>query len=390
MFAAFPPVRRAVAGALTTVFMASALCTGAFASEPGPDHPAVARYPGARMRHFDYKEFEESQLVLSKPYSRSGEFLADKVLPVEGAVTYIHYDAPQSSSALQVFRNYQSSLKRSGFEELFVCERPCGDKHLGDWNKLLKARQLYLNGVQDLQYLAARRGDTYVSLAVDYSGSEPWIFLFVTEKGSLDDGRMAVTGDSTIAKALASTGKVDLYGFLFDTGKSQLKAGSDTTLGELGKVLKDNPSLSVQVVGHTDNVGKDDANQALSEARAQAVSAALTSQFGIAPDRVAALGRGASQPVAPNTAEDGRAKNRRVEIVALTPARTAGSSGGSATTSAQQGTRPWNPNTASQQPGGTGTSLPEVTNQVRTATDSVRTATDAVNAVNALRGLFGR
>lgn len=292
----------------------------AHADEPGPDHPAVSRYPGAVLAHRDFKEYEQAQLILSKPYKKAGgAYGADKVLPVEGAVTYLQYELGNTVSALQVFRNYQNSLKRSGFKELFVCERPCIDDNLGDLRQLLGARDLYLNGHRDVQYLAAQRGNTYVSLAVDSfgSGSGTYAFLFVIDKGSLDDGKMAITGDSPIAKALADTGRVDLYGFYFDTGKAKLQSGSDKTLAELAQVLKDNPSLKVQVIGHTDNVGSEAANQQLSQDRARAVTEALAKRQGLAAERLDALGRGASQPVAPNDSEDGRARNRRVEIVAM-------------------------------------------------------------------------
>lgn len=298
------------------------------ADERGTDHPAVARYPGAVIDHYDFKEFEQAQLLLSKPVKRGDDFVSEKVLPVEGAVTYINYSMGNTVSALQVFRNYQSALKRSGFKELFVCERPCIDGNLGALKQALGARDLYLNGHQDIQYLAAQRGNTYVSLAVDSfgGGSGTYAFLFVIDKGSLDDGRMAITGDSPIAKALADSGRIDLYGFYFDTGKAKLQASSDKTLAELAQVLKDNPTLKVQVIGHTDNVGSEASNQPLSQDRARAVTEALSKRQGLSAERLEAFGRGASQPVASNDSEDGRARNRRVEIVAVSATPTQRSS----------------------------------------------------------------
>ncbi|MFZ2989382.1 OmpA family protein [Ideonella sp.] len=310
------PIRPAPAALLAGLVALSGTALGAELD----DHPAVARYPGAKIAHSDYKEFEEAQLVLSKPYSSGGRLVADKVLPVEGQVTYLQYTIPGTASAFQVFRNYQSSLKRSGFQELYACDRPCYDGNLGDWKDLLKARDLYLNYHRDNQYLAAQRGNTYVSLAVNNSGSgsssETYVWLFVIDKEALDDGKMAVTGESPMAKALAAAGKVDVYGFQFDTGKAQLKIGSEATLKELAQVMTENPGLQIDVVGHTDDVGKADANLALSLARAQAVAQALTQQYAVVADRMSASGKGANQPLMPNTSEEGRAKNRRVEIIA--------------------------------------------------------------------------
>lgn len=341
----------------------------------GPDHPDVPPYPGAKMSHYDFKEYEEFQLILSKPYRRGGDYVADKLMPLEGAVTYIHYDTPKSASALQIFRNYQSALRRSGFTELFTCERPCTESNLSDFQKLMKARDLYLNYSRDNQYLAAQRGNTYVSMWVNDGG----IWQFVVEKGQLDDGRIAVSGNSPIAKSLSENGKVDLYGFQFDTGKATLTAASAATLKELGKVLQDNPALQLDIIGHTDDVGGADANQQLSEARASAVAMALATQQGIDMGRLNASGRGMTQPVAPNTTDAGRAKNRRVEIVARSA--TAANPGGTSTASAPRATPAARP--AQQQAPAQGNS--------QEASKGI-TINDAVNAIDAaakLKGLFG-
>lgn len=371
------------------IVLNSLLASPAQADEPGVDHPAVARYPGAEMRHYDFKEYEQSRLILSRPHKLSnGDYTADKTEVVEGQVTYLQYEIPGSASAFQVFRNYQSSLRRSGFQELFVCERPCIDGNLGDLRDLLMARDLYLNYSQDIQYLAARRGNTSVSLAVNHTGSGPsgkaLVWMFVIDKGALDDAKMGITGDSPIAQALAASGKVDVYGFLFDSGKSQLKPGSDATLAELAKVLQDNPGLRIDVIGHTDNVGREDSNLALSAARAQAVNGALVSRYGIAPDRLNALGRGASQPVADNGNEEGRARNRRVEIVAqaqTVPGTAAPVNAGGARPTAAP--RPA-PATA---PTPTTTTVQDQVNQVGNTVDKARSIGDTVRS---LKDLFGR
>jgi OOP family OmpA-OmpF porin len=307
---------------LGVVLMALGMGTlpGLAIAEEGADHPEVARFPGARINNYDYKEYEEFQLILAKPQrAPGGAFTAAKLMPLEGKVTYIHYEMPKSASPLQVFRNYQSSLRRSGFSDLFTCDRPCTTDNLSNFQGLMKARQLYLNYSTDNQYLAAQRNNTYVSLWVNDGGA----FLFVVEKQKLDDGLMAVTGESPIAKALGADGKVDLYGFQFDTGKAVLRDGSKPTLQELGKVLQDNPGLNVEVVGHTDDVGGADSNQRLSEARAAAVAEALSRSYGIAAPRLKTRGMGQTVPLTANTTEAGRAQNRRVEIIAQLPATTA-------------------------------------------------------------------
>ncbi len=107
---------------------------------------------------------------------------------------------------------------------------------------------------------------------------------------------------------------VTLGDVLFDTGKATLKPGADLSLNRLATYLRANPNTRVQIEGHTDSRGSDEYNQELSERRAQAVATALESQ-GIPADRVQAVGRGKSFPVASNDTPAGRQQNRRVEIV---------------------------------------------------------------------------
>jgi len=101
---------------------------------------------------------------------------------------------------------------------------------------------------------------------------------------------------------------------LFDTGQATLKSGAYGTLDRLASALKDKPGRKVVIEGHTDNVGSDASNQALSERRAQAVQMALM-QRGVATDQMSAMGKGESAPLASNDAEGSRQQNRRVELI---------------------------------------------------------------------------
>lgn len=103
-------------------------------------------------------------------------------------------------------------------------------------------------------------------------------------------------------------------GILFDVGKSELKSAAMTNIQNLAKSLKDNPETNVLIIGHTDNTGSDEFNNRLSERRAEAVKTFAMNQ-GIMNNRFQVEGKGEAEPIADNTNEDGRAKNRRVEIV---------------------------------------------------------------------------
>jgi outer membrane protein OmpA-like peptidoglycan-associated protein len=115
---------------------------------------------------------------------------------------------------------------------------------------------------------------------------------------------------------LATNGHVELAGIFFDTGKSELKAESEAALAEVEKLLKAQPQLALWVVGHTDTVGSLESNLSLSQARAAAVVHALVEKHGVGPKRLAPYGAGPYAPVATNATDEGRARNRRVELVA--------------------------------------------------------------------------
>ena len=108
-------------------------------------------------------------------------------------------------------------------------------------------------------------------------------------------------------------GKVDLYGILFDTDKTLIKSESEPTLKEVAQLLQDDSALKLSIIGHTDNVGTKEYNDKLSQGRAQAVVGWLMLN-GVDMTRLKPLGRGFDEPVAPNDTEEGRAKNRRVEL----------------------------------------------------------------------------
>jgi outer membrane protein OmpA-like peptidoglycan-associated protein len=151
-------------------------------------------------------------------------------------------------------------------------------------------------------------------------GKETWVFLQASDnEGSYSmtvSEREAMKQDiavNELADKLSKEGFVTLY-VTFDTGKATIKPESAKTLDDAAGALKLAKDLKVEVGGHTDNVGSADANLKLSQQRAQAVMAALVER-GVAAGRLTAKGYGQSSPVADNRTEEGRAKNRRVELV---------------------------------------------------------------------------
>jgi len=157
--------------------------------------------------------------------------------------------------------------------------------------------------------------DVIISAHFTKNGRNLWASL---HKNDTFDLRVADAGavNKDMGSDLKANCHAAIYGVLFDFNKSTLQPASDPVLQQILDLLKKSPTLKIEVQGHTDNVGGDAYNQTLSEARAKAIVTWLT-QHGIAGDRLAAKGFGKSKPIAENTTEVGRAKNRRVEIANL-------------------------------------------------------------------------
>jgi outer membrane protein OmpA-like peptidoglycan-associated protein len=146
--------------------------------------------------------------------------------------------------------------------------------------------------------------------------------FFQAPSASADDPTLIASirvaaGGKKLYDVLAEKGRVATQGIYFDTGKDVLRPESTPTLAEIGAMLKAHPDLKLTIEGHTDNVGQPAANKALSEKRAAAVKAYLVAKYGVDAARLEAKGFGATKPVAPNTDDAGRQKNRRVELVKM-------------------------------------------------------------------------
>lgn len=127
----------------------------------------------------------------------------------------------------------------------------------------------------------------------------------------------AAGGADALEQALASTGKADVYSIYFSFNSDAIREESEPTLEDIAEVMRRHPDWRLAVNGHTDGVGSDSANLRLSERRASSVKTALSTRYGVAADRLTTAGVGESQPKDTNDTLEGRARNRRVELVRL-------------------------------------------------------------------------
>lgn len=288
------------------------------------DHPAIARYDGAEIYAYEVQAFTDWRFIKGAATVYGGlqkNLDASEVL--EGKLTRLGYRAPPERTPLEIFRNYQQALADAGFETLFACAREeCGGRNFNHAITLdMHLREYH----QDQRYLYARlkrpEGDLYVALYVilNQAGGGPnkgrsLIRLDVLERKAMEQ-RMVVVEAPAMQVDIDAKGKVALYGIFFDFDQASMRADSAAQLEEITKLLKASPALKVLVVGHSDGKGALDYNRELSQRRAQSIVKALVEQHGIAGERLTAVGVGMAAPLASNRSEEGRALNRRVELV---------------------------------------------------------------------------
>jgi OOP family OmpA-OmpF porin len=296
------------------------------------DHPMVSRYEGSSIDGYEIKDYDSFRLPLGPVGTNAdGDLAPEQQADLEGRITRILYRGPEGRSSLEIQRNYQSALEGAGFEPLYTCSDDCG----ANFSTLLygptemriltsKTSGSAFDMPQDVRYFAARLTDgdriVHLSLLTAFDNGfgklskQPVTLLEIVESKSMDSGMVTVDAEA-IAKGIDATGHMAIYGVLFDTDSSSIKPESSPVLVEITKFLQTRPTLSVLVVGHTDNQGSFEYNMNLSGQRASAVMRYLVEQQGIDPVRLRAEGVGFLAPVASNDTPEGRAKNRRVELV---------------------------------------------------------------------------
>jgi outer membrane protein OmpA-like peptidoglycan-associated protein len=298
----------------------------------GHDHPLLKRYEGSFIVGYTEKAFDEYKVILGKSLNPSAAGnngkRVEKQQAIQGKVTRITYFAPKGRATLEVFKNYENELKAKEAETLFM---GAGPEELGYMFGLLPQYdgldgQLFGYSSDDSRYGVYKIGDNYAVIyvaAFDYGAThhkiekgQVAVQVDVIESNPMQEKMVAV--DATeMDKQIAANGKVALYGIYFDFNKTDVKPESEAALVEIGKLLEAKRTLKVLVVGHTDAVGSFESNRTLSQRRADAIVAALVAKQHVDSRRLFPVGVSFASPVATNATDEGRAKNRRVELVAI-------------------------------------------------------------------------
>ena len=209
--------------------------------------------------------------------------------------TYTLKEDAQQSSIIQISRNYANAIRGMGGTVVFdgaPQDAECADN----------------NGLQMVIGKVVKDGnEMWVEIVPTGGGNDYYMTIVLKELMKQD-----VTA-SNMFETLNRDGHIALY-INFDTGKSVIRAESGPIIGQIVEMMKSNPELKLSIEGHTDNVGSTESNMVLSGERAKSVVSAIVSQ-GISIERLSASGFGQDKPIADNNTDEGRAKNRRVELV---------------------------------------------------------------------------
>jgi outer membrane protein OmpA-like peptidoglycan-associated protein len=251
--------------------------------EGSKDHPMLSRFPNYVIANYDVSDFG------------SFKFANDaEGLDVEGKFWHISYsleEGKKKGGPLEISRNYLNIFTKRGGSKVI--------EHVDMGGGTMVAKM--------------PAGGKTIWLQVDINNNGEMYDLTVVEEAAME--QKVEFSAMELASALNETGSIALHNIQFETGKATITPESTSALAPLGDLLKADPDLTLEIQGHTDNVGASAANLKLSQDRAAAVKAYLVQTFGIAAGRLTTAGLGDTKPIADNATDAGRAQNRRVELV---------------------------------------------------------------------------
>ncbi|MBP6749265.1 MAG: OmpA family protein [Xanthomonadaceae bacterium] len=263
--------------------------------------------------------FSEKDRIIN--FDRAHMVAGNKIVAIEGKIVRDQFPLASADqrqyTALEFHRNYENAIRELG--GVRISQTQYTNAVVDAFGGYDKVREHFYGicpgdyGCENHTYLIRQAGKEYwiqVSTgAVPLHG-----FVTVLEREGMKQS-LGLLDAAAMKQAIDKDGRVALY-INFDTDKATLRPDAQPTVAEIGKLLSGDPALKLSIEGHTDNTGTAAHNQELSTARARSVLGALVG-LGVDPARLQSKGFGQDKPVADNASEDGRAKNRRVELVKL-------------------------------------------------------------------------
>ena len=286
--------------------------------------PRFGALEAAELTYSLTRSFDGYDLPIG-PFTREEK----PVRRLEGRVREWVYQIESETSTLEAIRNYEQRLAELGYEFLFECaQNECGgfDFRFGVYLvdppamrfDLADFRYLGAENVEEgvnASILASRQGGKLFVQVVEVEGEAAPISMTPVENAPRPSVKPRDARLFALARRLTENGHAPLEGIAFEAGSAKLTVESAASLEQAAQLLQGRPDLKFLVVGHTDNQGDLALNMELSRKRAESVATALASVEGVNPDQVTPYGVGFLSPRAPNSDDEGRRLNRRVELV---------------------------------------------------------------------------
>lgn len=282
------------------------------------DFPLVSRFKNSHIAWYQVKNFDKYFMLSLKDNN------LDRY-EINGKITRIQYESQKEHSVFEIYKSYEVALKNAGFEILLTLDKTnCG---------INLSEQLYNSEFHGLNALTDRnsignnfRDDqyTYLSAKKHIEGKDIYVIIYVTvyetplitfdaiEVQSMDEGLVSV---KDLNENLSKKGHIAIYDILFNSNTSSIKKESAEALKNIAEYLSNNKDEKYIIVGHTDNTGKFDLNIELSKKRADSVKNELVNKYNVEAEQLKTYGVGSTSPITTNLTKEGKAKNRRVEIV---------------------------------------------------------------------------
>ncbi len=273
---------------LSTLLLTSCVLFAQSDNEGCKDHPLFNRLPG-----FYISECKESFDAIDMIVGYG------KKQTIDGLVIKVRYtkmgNTDKKYSRYQLIKNFEDAIVAKGGEKVYVAYKADDS-------------ELWFSGGT---FKMMNEGNTYWVCVKQSSGDASDCEAYTLDIVKIEGMNQDVTANAMFEK-VNSGQPLTLY-INFETGKSTIKSESQNIINELFIMLTNNPTMKITVEGHTDNVGDSAANKILSEQRATSIKTSLINK-GISSDRIQTIGYGQDKPIADNSTENGKAKNRRVEI----------------------------------------------------------------------------
>lgn len=297
-----------------SIIMISAL--NVFAQE---NNDIISLYDGSKLVYDDDIGFE-THYYLTSPNSHEA---------IDGKIRRQFCKAPEGVSAYEIIKNYEKAIQSKNGTIIHLSRKAkiYKDKETGEtiWfiKKLFAKGRLNHGAYSYLQLpnyaqdyvsgkISTAENDIYISVAAAQIEKNVYYTIVTLLAEPMDMNNVTL---NVLIDGIAQNGRVAIYDIYFDTGKSEVKDESTYALKTIADYLKNNSGQKFLIVGHTDNTGDFDANIKLASDRAEAVKQKLIADYNIPAEQLKTYGVGSTSPQMSNSTEDGKERNRRVELV---------------------------------------------------------------------------